>query len=175
MRVIELHPYDEQWANLFEDEARVLCTLFGEEILEIHHIGSTAVPGLHAKPTIDILPVVRSIARVDCFTEAMERMGYQAKGENGIPGRRYFCKGGERRTHHVHFYEVDDSRVVRHLAFRDYLRTHPNDAESYGKLKQSLAHAFPHDSVSYVEGKAKLAKEIEMRAIEWYRTQSDPA
>lgn len=131
MRKVEVTPYNPQWVAMFEEEASILRTIFGSEISEIHHIGSTSVPGLKAKPIIDIMPVVRDIHRIDAFNGAMIAIGYEPKGENGIIGRRFFQKGGNNRTHHVHVFESGNPEVERHLAFRDYLREHPEEAKPY--------------------------------------------
>lgn len=101
----------------------------------------------------------------------MEAIGYEAKGENGIPGRRFFQEGGDNRTHHVHIYQAGSSEIERHLAFRDYLRTHPDAASEYGKLKRQLAQQFPYDIESYIEGKERLVVKIEQQALRWYREQ----
>ncbi|MFD1673888.1 GrpB family protein [Alicyclobacillus fodiniaquatilis] len=169
MRQIEVTPYSERWSVMFEEEANSIQKIFGDEILEIHHIGSTSVPGLHAKPTIDIMPVVKKITLVDELTVEMISIGYEPKGENGMQGRRYFRKGGDRRTHHVHFYEFGNPQIERHIVFRDYLRTHPKDAQRYGVLKQALAKQFTYDAASYVKGKEALGLEIDRLAMKWYK------
>lgn len=97
VRKVEVTPYQAKWASMFEKEAAKLLHVFENEIIDIHHIGSTAVKGLKAKPIIDLLPVVRKIDRIDEFNQEMICLGYTPKGENGIPNRRYFQKGGDRR------------------------------------------------------------------------------
>lgn len=82
--------------------------------------------------------------QVACFNQPLAAVGYEPKGEHGVSGRRYFRKGGDRRTHHVHVYEGGNPEIMRHLAFRDYLRTHAEDARRYGEVKQALARQFPH-------------------------------
>ncbi len=145
---------------MFKEEANKLRKIFGTEIIKIHHIGSTSVDGLKAKPIIDIMLVVRDINRIDGFNIAMIDIGYEPKGENGLPGRRYFQKGWDERTHHVHIYELGNPEIKRHLAFRDYLRAHPYDAKKYGDLKEALSQRFPHEVDSYIkrEGTQKLKK-----------------
>lgn len=154
---------------MFEEEAEKLKLIFGEELVAIHHIGSTAVPGLKAKPIIDILPVVKDISLVDNYNQAMWDIGYDSKGENGILGRRYFRKGGDNRTHHIHIYQDGSHEITRHLAFRDYLQNHPDVMRSYGDLKEKMAQQFPYDIESYINGKNPLAKEIELKALDWYK------
>ncbi len=173
MRRVEVTPYNEKWVQVYAKEAQALRYVFEACLVNIHHIGSTAVHGLHAKPIIDIMPVVWDISLVDKCTEPMGDIGYDPKGENGIPGRRYFQKGGDDRTHHVHVFQVGSSYIRRHLAFRDYLRTHPNAARHYGDLKLRLAGEFPYDIESYIHGKESLVKDIEQRALEWYISGAD--
>lgn len=153
---------------MFIEESQKLNDIFNNEIVEIHHIGSTSVQGLKAKPIIDIMPVVKNISVVDKFSNKMKDIGYEPKGENGIPERRYFQKGGDNRTHHVHIYVVGSYEIDRHLAFRDYLRIHPDLSKSYGDLKEKLALQFPYDIESYIKGKEQLVREIESKALEWY-------
>jgi GrpB-like predicted nucleotidyltransferase (UPF0157 family) len=114
-----------------------------------HHIGSTAVPGLAAKPVIDILVEVRSLDELDARESAMTALGYEARGENGIPGRRYYQRGGAVRTHHVHAFARGHENVGRHLAFRNYLRTHGEVADEYARLKKAAAAACGGDSEVY--------------------------
>lgn len=124
-----------EWADMYRTEAQAIREILGENCVAVHHIGSTAVPGLKAKPVIDIMPVVKSLAAVDEKQAAFMRLGYECMGEFGIPGRRYFRKGGENRTHQIHvFAEADGRNVARHLAVRDYLRAHPQRAREYGAL-----------------------------------------
>ena len=168
MRKVEVKPYDEQWGSMFEEETRKLYGIFGGEMIDIHHIGSTSVSGLHAKPIIDMMPVVKDIHRMNDYNTAMIAIGYEPKGENGIAGRRYFQKGGDYRTHHVHMYALGHSEIKRHLAFRDYLRAHPEVAQEYGSLKEKLSQRFPYDIESYIKGKELLVSEINQKAIAWY-------
>ncbi|WP_208587763.1 GrpB family protein [Gracilibacillus suaedae] len=168
MRKVEVCPYNEKWQTMFVEEARKLKFIFGNDIVDIHHIGSTSVPGLKAKPIIDMMPVVKDINSIDRFNAEMNNIGYVHKGENGIHRRRYFQKGGDNRTHHVHIFQDGSYEIKRHLAFRDYLRFHLEEKKSYGDLKEHLAQQFPYDIASYISGKERLVKEIEAKAIEWY-------
>jgi len=167
LRKVEVSSYNENWPLLFTEEAEKLKLIFGNEMVDIHHIGSTSVPGLKAKPIIDIMPVVRNIDHVDTYNQEMQDIGYQLRGENGIPGRRYFEKGGDHRSHHVHIFQNGSNEIKRHLVFRDYLKEHPNEKKMYGELKEKLAKQFPFDIDSYINGKEHLVKEIEARAWKW--------
>ncbi|WP_099159184.1 GrpB family protein [Virgibacillus ndiopensis] len=162
--------YNQQWIERFKDEANRLKEIFGSEIVEIHHFGSTSVPGIKAKPIIDIMPLVKDIEKVDSFNHEMIALGYEPLGEYGIKGRRYFRKGGDNRTHQVHIFQLDnDDEVDRHLAVRDYLRNHPKDAQQYGDLKEKLAKQFPNDIEAYMDGKDEFVKELERKALDWYK------
>ncbi|CEG24126.1 dephospho-CoA kinase/protein folding accessory domain-containing protein [Planococcus massiliensis] len=166
MRKVEICDYQEEWEELFRQEAEEIKRILGEECVAVHHIGSTAVRGLAAKPVIDLLPVVKNIETVDRFNPKFELLGYEGKGENGLKGRRYFQKGGDLRTHHMHIYENGSGEIYRHLAFRDYLKKHPQEAEKYGTLKKELAMKYPTDIERYIEGKESFVKEMEKRALE---------
>lgn len=170
MRKVEVVTYSEDWKKKFDEEAIHLQHIFGLEIQIIHHIGSTSVERLSSKPIIDMMPIVRDIRKIDAYNSAMIAIGYEPKGENGLPGRRYFQKGGDNRTHHVHMYELGNPEIERHLAFRDFLRVHSIIARKYGDLKEALAEQFPYDIDAYINGKDKLAKEIEKQALHWYKS-----
>ncbi len=160
MRKVEVLDYQTEWPLLFEKEKKVLHQLFQENSHVVFHIDSTAVPGLAAKPIIDLMPVVYNMHQADTLNEEMEQLGYVVKGENGLPGRRYFEKGGDYRTHHVHLFQIGNQEIIRHLAFRDYLRAHPKEAQIYGQLKKENALQYPNDIAAYIEAKMTVVKEI---------------
>lgn len=161
--------YNPEWEKEFDREAEKLREAFGGGLVAVHHIGSTSVPGLAAKPIIDIMPVVKDIAEADRAAPALEKLGYEGLGEYGIPGRRYFRKGGDNRTHQLHvFAESSASEIARHLAFRDYLRRHPGEATEYGILKRALAKKFPGDIEGYCDGKDAFVKATEREAMKEY-------
>ena len=167
---VEVVKHRPEWAEEFEREAEKLKEILGENLLAVHHIGSTAVAGLAAKPVIDIMPVVKDIFKVDERNAELEALGYECMGEFGIAGRRYFRKGKEKRTHHIHiFEEANKADVSRHLAVRDYLRRHKDKAEEYGALKKALAALFPSDIEGYCDGKDKFVKEMEKEALKEFR------
>ncbi|UOQ87175.1 GrpB family protein [Gracilibacillus salinarum] len=169
MRRVKVCTYQNIWPSIFATEAEQLKEIFGGECTAIYHIGSTAVPELHAKPIIDIMPIVKKIDIIDTYNNQMKEIGYTPKGENGIPQRRYFQKGGDNRTHHVHIYQEGSHQITRHLAFREYLREHPGERNRYGQWKVKLANQFPYEISSYIDGKDDLVKEIENKALEWYK------
>lgn len=121
MRKIVVVPHENHWSEKFQMEAERLKTAMPERV-KIHHIGSTSVPGLAAKPIIDMIMEVESIERVDRWNERFIELGYIVKGENGISGRRFFIHGTEeKRSYHLHVFEKGNPEIVRHLAFRDYM------------------------------------------------------
>jgi len=170
---VEVVPHDPIWRSKFEDESKLIALALGDNVVTIHHIGSTSIPNIYAKPIIDMLVQVKDIAKLDEQSSAMTALGYEIMGEFGIPGRRFFRKDNETgtRTHHVHIFEFNLSEVQRHLAFRDYMIAHPDDAHKYSELKRKLAKQYPEDLRGYVDGKDGFIKEMEKRAIEWKETQ----
>jgi GrpB-like predicted nucleotidyltransferase (UPF0157 family) len=166
---VEVVEFNSEWSNLYLEEAEKIKKILGNELVNIYHIGSTSVENLKAKPIIDIMPVVRDITKVDEYIKEFEALGYEPKGEFGMAGRRYFRKGLENRTHHIHIFEQSNSNdIERHLAVRDYLKTHPENAFEYGELKSRLAAMFPSDIEAYCDGKNNFVKELERKALEWY-------
>lgn len=167
-RKIDVVSYQNSWPVDFEHEKCLLeSVLTSSNLVQIHHIGSTAVEGLCAKPIIDILIEVESLAALDVEAHAMQSVGYICKGEFGIPDRRYYYKGGAFRTHHVHAFETNSQEVRRHLVFRDYLRHFPLVAMEYGKLKQRVAIACNNDIDRYGSHKHEFIQHTEARALAW--------
>lgn len=152
-RKIELVDYNPGWPLLFASEAKAIKSVLGANVINIHHIGSTAVPGLTAKPIIDILLEVADIAALS-HANVLKDLHYQARGESGIVGRRYFIKGGSVRTHHLHGFITGDANIVRHLAFRDYLRANSAAAAEYARVKRNAAQACHNDGAVYAALKA---------------------
>ena len=161
--------YDPLWPLLFRKEADAISRILGDNLVLIHHIGSTSVPFLAAKPIIDIMPVVKDLSGVDAVSGEFVKLGYEYLGEFGIKGRRYLRKGGQERTHQIHIFQMeDDTNILRHLAFRDYLRSHRDVAMEYAALKKDLAARFPYDIDGYCDGKDAFVKKIETLALAEY-------
>jgi GrpB-like predicted nucleotidyltransferase (UPF0157 family)/GNAT superfamily N-acetyltransferase len=166
--------YSPQWPAEFEREAARLRVLLGDELASIHHIGSTAVPGLAAKTVIDLLPLVRSIAALEQRTALLQQAGYRAWGEYGLAGRRYFTRDrNERdastRTHNLHFYQAGAPEVERHLAFCAWLRHDATARAEYAALKRDVYARYPADIAAYQEAKSPWIRSAEPRALQWYR------
>jgi GrpB-like predicted nucleotidyltransferase (UPF0157 family) len=169
MRKVEVVPHDPKWREQFEVESQHVSNSLGENVVAIHHIGSTAIPGIYAKPIIDLLVEVKDIANVDAQTASMQGLGYEAMGEFGIPGRRFFRKDNPfgDRTHHIHTFTAGSAQVERHLAFRDYMIAHPKDAQTYSQLKYNLAQKFPANIEAYMDGKDGFIRDMDMKAAQW--------
>jgi len=169
MRYVQVHPPNPQWPKDFETEAAQIALALGNNMARIHHIGSTAIPHIYAKPVIDLLVEVNDIHQVDICRAAMAALGYSTMGEYGLPERRYFRKDNAEgvRTHHVHTFAVGSPAVARHLAFRDFMIAHPDCAQQYSDLKRTLAAQYPNDIEGYMDGKDKFVKTMEQRALHW--------
>jgi GrpB-like predicted nucleotidyltransferase (UPF0157 family) len=179
LQTLEIIDYKKSWIDEFNLEADALKSSIDFLRPEIHHIGSTSVPGLASKPIIDILVEVDNVHDLDRHFKNFEAIGYQWRGENGIPGRRYFEKGGDDRTHQIHAFIRDSIGAVRHIAFRDYLTCHPQIALDYAILKKQVAKACNNDIEKYCAGKNEFIKKHEKLAVAWYShnngRQSDAA
>ena len=161
--------YDPEWPSKYVRERDYITEILKDNCISIYHIGSTSVPGLAAKPIIDIMAVVRSLEEVDTVAEKFSEIGYEYLGEFGITGRRYLRKGGDERTHQIHIFQADDwNNIGRHLAFRDYMRTHKKERNEYAKIKKDLAQEFPYDIDGYCDGKENFVREMEERALAQY-------
>jgi len=151
---VEVVAYDPGWPQWYEQERDRIAAALGEGAVAIEHVGGTAVPGLPAKPVIDIMVGVPDIERAGQAVAGLINLGYQyvPELESQLPERRYFRRGMP-ETHHVHMVAMSSDFWEEHLLFRDYLRTHPQAAEEYGKLKRGLAGRFRFDRDAYRAGK----------------------
>lgn len=167
-RILTVVPYQDNWPSLYQQERALLVPLLGDNLIQIDHIGSTSVPELAAKPIIDILIEVKDLSSVDKLTERFQELGYLAKGENGIAGRRYFQKGGNQRSHHLHIFKKGDEHLHSHRVFRDYLRQFPTITKQYASLKQQAVVQANNDSLLYSSLKSDFIQEHTNKAISWY-------
>jgi GrpB-like predicted nucleotidyltransferase (UPF0157 family) len=164
MDEITVVEYQSDWPGLFETERRLLLTALGPDSGRIEHIGSTAVPGLAAKPILDIMAGLRTLPLGREAVAALSALGYEDLGENGIPGRHFFRKGMP-RTHHLHVVEDGSDFWRNHLLFRDYLRGHPEEADAYGCLKRALGGRFRADRDAYSNAKTPYIEEVLRKAL----------
>jgi len=169
-RIIAVVNYNSNWVTAFENEKMLLTKALSNNVVMIEHVGSTAVKGLSAKPVIDILIEVTSIIDLAISSNKIRALGYIVKGENGIPGRRYFQKGGNQRSHHVHAFQTGDLNLIRHRAFKDYLITHPTIANEYSEIKKSAMLNSNNDINTYMELKNKFIQKYEKLAVAWFNS-----
>lgn len=154
-------PWDARWPTLFAEASRELEHALGPEALAIHHVGSTAVPGLAAKPILDILVSVASLEGGLALVPRIEALGYEFRPDEDIPDRHYFRRRrGTVRTHHLSLAEPASWHHRATLAFRDALRRDPARALAYGELKRALARRHPNDRPAYLEGKTAFVQRV---------------
>lgn len=165
---VTLAAHDPDWECVASDEMARITAALGPTLLRIEHIGSTAIPGIAAKPVVDVMPVVRSEADLDPCRGPMEALGYLWRGEYGVPGRRYsVLERDGKRLFHVHIYAEGNENIARQVAFRDYLRAHRDEALAYEAAKRAAAEAHPNDSMAYNDHKAGWIRACQERAGAW--------
>ncbi len=159
---IEVVPYDTTWPEQFKSEMELLKPLFQDNLVQYFHFGSTAIPNMPAKPTIDMMIEVKDISKIDALNSALAELGYDAMGEYGISGRRFFIKGEEKRTHHLHVYQTGNPNM-KSRAFVEYFIANPEDAKAYALLKIDLAKKYPNNRQAYTDGKNAFLDAIEKK------------
>lgn len=164
-------PHNPNWKAAFQTEAKAISTALAPDEITLHHIGSTAIAGILAKPIIDLLGVVPAFEFLDAQTAKMEALGYEVMGPFGIEARRYFRKvdTSGQRTHHLHVFKTESPHIERHLAFRDYLQQHAHIAREYSDLKAALTSGTTPSWDAYIEGKDPFIARVEKQALRWYR------
>lgn len=167
-RPVALAPHDPQWAVRAEALIAALHAAAPGAFTDVHHIGSTAVPGLGAKPVIDLLGEADSLAAIEAARPALEGLGWRWRGENGVAGRRYFTRDdpetGERAAH-LHGHAAGDPMIAWHVAFRDRLRAEPGTAAAYGREKARCAARHPGDSGAYAACKKAWTDRVAGEAV----------
>jgi len=167
-RPVAIADYDPQWPRLYEEERRRILEVVGDIIVRIEHIGSTAVPNLGAKPTIDLMAAVNRLSAAEKCFEPLQRIGfeYQSGHEASFPERRFFRKGDppKEQHYHLHMVELASDFWKRHLLFRDYLRTHPEVAQEYCEFKKRLASKHGLDREGYTNAKTSFIESIVTKA-----------
>lgn len=167
---VELVPHRAEWAGMASAEHGRLKSALGDNLVITHHVGSTAIPGILAKPIVDLMPFVRDLDALDVQEDALRALGYKWHGEFGLKGRR-FCSFVDprsgKRTFQLHFFLPGNDSAVRMTAFRDYLRAHPFVAKEYEMEKIRAAAAQPHDTTAYNAEKNNWIKRVEKDAMTW--------
>ena len=155
-------PYDESWKQAFTNIKSELEAALGNMALRIEHVGSTSVEGLSAKPIIDIDVVIKDTSMLEPVISALATIGYTHEGDLGIPGREAFKYEGKEHLmkHHLYVCAKDSDELKRHLAFRDYLRSHPEAVKEYSRVKTEGAQLYPYDIDKYIEHKSPFIENI---------------
>jgi GrpB-like predicted nucleotidyltransferase (UPF0157 family) len=162
--IIEIVEYTPKWATTYQQEKELINAVLNQELLDIQHIGSTSVPGLGAKPILDILIAVQGLGTAEKYCTQLQSLGYEHVSHAEDAERLFFRKGTP-RTHHLHIVEHGSWTYWRHILFRDYLLAHPEIAQQYEQLKREMALKFKADRVAYTQSKAKLVQLIVAQAL----------
>lgn len=157
---VVIQDYDPHWPQVFEMLRVRIAPVLNGLVTSIEHVGSTAVPGLAAKPVIDIDVVLTSARDLQLVIPKLAHLGYEHRGDLGVIGREAFRAKSDDFPHHLYVCPPDSREYARHIAFRNYLRTHAEAANSYALLKRELAGKFASDRVAYNEGKSKFVETI---------------
>lgn len=167
-RKVEVVPYNPRWAHLFAEEAQRIQSVLGSHVNKIHHIGSTAIPGIPAKPIIDMMLECENLDDIRLITEKLNLLGYYYVRRQIIPHRSFFTRRQEEHIgFHLHILEQGDPQIKRHVNFKNYLIQHPEAVEDYAALKIQLAKQFADNINQYVIGKDKLVQAIDRKAKVW--------
>jgi GrpB-like predicted nucleotidyltransferase (UPF0157 family) len=167
---VEIVPYNDNWPAMAAAIAATLFSTLQDNLLTVEHIGSTSIPGLGAKPVIDLIPIVHDIQTLDNQKKLITDLGYSWHGEFGIQGRRLcgLTDAAGKRVAHLHFFQKDAVNIERHLAFRDFMKAHPDIAKQYEQEKRRAAALHPYDSLAYNDEKAAWVQHYEKEALAWY-------
>lgn len=159
---VELTPYTEEWERAFLEERARLGEALSDMPCEIEHVGSTAVPGLCAKPILDIAIGVPTGASLEPVFPALERLGYEYRGDAGSAGGHVFVRGYSPlvRTYHLHLVSRDDPQWERYLLLRDFLRQNPEACKAYLDEKRALANRYPANRMAYTDGKDEIVRRL---------------
>jgi GrpB-like predicted nucleotidyltransferase (UPF0157 family) len=170
-RPYSIEPYNPEWVLKFIEIKKILEKVFGSKAIAIEHIGSTSIPGMSAKPVIDVLVTVEKMEPFTTEREEMTKYGYQ-NGDNYIaPETIIFFKTeeGDRKTENIHVCVKNSPKAIRFITTRDYLRVHPEKAKEYSQLKEELQKKYPHDYPAYREAKDSFVNEIGRLTDEWLK------
>ena len=163
---VRIDAYDPRWASMFEEARAEILSRCGALVVGVEHIGSTSVPGLAAKPIIDIMAGVEALDDAPALIESLAAIGFEFVPKNDFPGRRFFRRGLRGAgTHHLHVVEHGGWEWRRHLLFRDHLRAHPERAADYERLKRELAARHGPDRGAYTDAKTPFIESVVERAL----------
>ncbi len=169
---VKLVKHNSKWERSFEREAKKIKKVFSEDALDVQHVGSTAIPGILAKPVIDIALIVPSLQKASRYEKKLQEIGYEIKNNDTRKERLFFTKGPERkRTHYLHIGEVGSGYGEDMILFRDYLCKHKDTAKKYSELKEQLAEQHQNTREIYTAQKEKFIEKIVKKARKSLRTQ----
>jgi GrpB-like predicted nucleotidyltransferase (UPF0157 family) len=169
VRIIDSDP---AWAEEAAREIARIESALGVLAARVEHVGSTSVPGLAAKPIVDLQVSVTALEPRERFVAPLEGLGYMFVPDPAMPDYHFFARPHTRpHTHHVHVCDAGSDQELRHLVLRDYLRAHPGEVEGYAALKREVAGRHPEDRLAYVAGKERYVLELEARALRWHRSR----
>jgi len=167
--IVELNDFNEIWSSEYKKEEKLLKEVLGDRIIEIHHVGSTAIKGLKAKPIIDILIAIESLNKIEEIEKILKNYDYSNRGHQGVEDRYFFAKGPEdSRTHYIHFVEKNNKTYFNLVYFKRYLLDYPEYIEKYCKLKQDLALKYSEERSKYTAGKNEFITSIIEKAKREY-------
>ncbi len=170
---VQLKQYNPKWEELFKQESMLISSAISNFLLDIQHVGSTAIPKIVAKPIIDMAGAINSVENIDKIIVPMYGIGYTYRGEQGIPGRHLFVKGDEdRRTHHFHVMQTDHHEWKDQILFRDFMREHPQEAKQYSEFKQKLFIQYGNDRGKYTDSKTDFIQTMLEKAKKKYQNYS---
>ena len=157
--IVRLVEYDARWPALFDAEQQRIRDRCGTLALRLEHVGGTSIPDMCAKPVLDIAAGRPRDASIHDYVAAFEQLGYEHRGERGVPGRQFFCRG-EPRAYHLHLVEEGGPLWLGYIGFRDYLRADTDAARQFADIKRVLAARFPRDREAYMNAKASHVQQI---------------
>ena len=167
--IVKLDEYTNDWEKEYLKEEKLLKSLLKDKIIEIHHIGSTSIPGLKAKPIIDILIVLKNFDYIDDITNILEPYGYENRGKQGIDDRFFFAEcPDDAGTHYIHFTLPNSDTYYNQIYFKKYLIEHPEYIQKYCDLKEKLAKQYTNDRPKYTKGKDEFIKSVITKAHQEY-------
>ena len=172
---VRIVDYDEAWPRTAAAEMERIATALGDQLVRIDHVGSTAVPGMAAKPIVDLQASVAEIRSTERYAPSLAKLGYLFAPDPDWPDFHFFGKPAERpRSFHLHVCAAGSDHELRHLALRDYLRARPEEARRYAEMKRALVAERPADRLAYIEGKAGYVADLEERAVMFVRGREMP-
>jgi GrpB-like predicted nucleotidyltransferase (UPF0157 family) len=164
--IVSLVSHSEEWDRLFEEEKSRIVTCLQGKTFDIEHVGSTAIPGVPAKPIIDIAVGVSDVEAIGEYFKLLGQIGYEYRGDRAGDGDHTFAKGAEsRRTHYLHVVAMGSTKWYDYVLFRDYLRRHGETRREYAALKRSIAEGHPSDRKSYGCVSNELGKTSEVSKV----------